>query len=444
MSRPDDTARLAALDHAHLWHPFTQQARWTESPPLIIERAEGCTLIDTNGKRYLDGVASLWTNVHGHRHPKLDAAVREQLDRMAHSTLLGLSHPPAIQLAHRLVDLVPWGLTRVFFSDDGSTATEVALKMAFQFHQQTGDTKRTRFAALSGGYHGDTLGAVSVGSIPIFHQVYRPLLFDAVVLPAPVEPDGDEQDACLAEALALLDEHGPELAALIFEPLVQGAAGMKMHGPGYLKPLLEKAREHGVLLVADEVATGFGRTATLFAMEHVGVAPDLLCVAKGLAAGYLPLAATLTTERIYQAFLGSPDAHRQFFHGHTFTGNPLACAVALASLDLFEEEGVLRRASHLEHHLRILLKGWFRKPGVGSVRQRGVMAGIDLVDPLTGAPYDPSLQMGYKVCQKARERGAILRPLGDTLVINPPLAIQDAELTALVRSAAEAMGDARG
>lgn len=435
---PHDPDRLAALDHAHLWHPFTPHTRWAASPPLIIERAEGCTLIDLDGKRYLDGVSSLWTNVHGHRHPKLDAAVREQLDRVAHSTLLGLSHPPAIELAHRLIDLVPWGLSRVFFSDDGSTATEVALKMAFQYHQQTGSPQRTRFAALADGYHGDTLGAVSVGSIPLFHQVYRPLLFDAVALPAPREPDGDEQDACLQRALALLDEHGDTLAALIFEPLVQGAAGMKMHGPGYLRPVLERAREKGVLLIADEVATGFGRTGALFAMEHVGVAPDLICLAKGLAAGYLPLAATLATESVYEAFLGAPERQRTFFHGHTFTGNPLACAVALASLDLFEEDGVLRRVALLEKHLERLLQGWFRKPGVASVRQRGVMVGIDLVAP-DGTPWPADRAMGHRVCMRARELGAILRPLGDTIVLNPPLAIADAELTELVRIAAEAV-----
>jgi adenosylmethionine-8-amino-7-oxononanoate aminotransferase len=440
MKGPTDTTRLAALDHAHLWHPFTQQARWTKEPPLIIERAEGCTLIDTEGRRYIDGVASLWTNVHGHRHPRIDGAIRAQLDRVAHTTLLGLSHPPAIELAHRLIDLAPWGLSRVFFSDNGSTAAEVALKMAFQYHQQTGAPERTRFAALSDAYHGDTIGAVSVGNIPLFHGIYRPMLFDALALPAPREPDGEEQATCLKGALDLLDAHGHELAALIFEPLVQGAAGMKMHGADYLRPVLERAREKGVLLIADEVATGFGRTATMFAMEHVGVAPDLLCLAKGLAGGYLPLAATLTTERLYEAFLAAPEAHRQFFHGHTFTGNPLACAAALASLDVFEEEGVLRRASHLQKHLALLLKGWFRaKPGISSIRQRGVMAGIDLVDRL-GMPYPVAAGMGHRVCMRARDLGAILRPLGDTIVINPPLAIQDAELTSLVRIASEAVG----
>ncbi|MEZ4322632.1 MAG: adenosylmethionine--8-amino-7-oxononanoate transaminase [Myxococcota bacterium] len=443
MNGPHDTARLAELDHAHLWHPFTQQQRWAARPPVIIARAEGCVLYDTDGKAYIDGVASLWTNVHGHHHPVLDAAVKRQLDRVAHTTMLGLSHPPAIELAHRLIDLVPWGLNRVFYSDNGSTATEVALKIAFQYHQQTGSPERTRFAALTGGYHGDTLGAVSVGRIPLFHQIYKPLLFDAVSLPAPVTPGGPEEAACLEQALALLDAHGHELAAFIFEPLVQGAAGMKMHSPAFLKALCDKAREKGVLLVADEVATGFGRTGSMFAMEQVGITPDLLCVAKGLAAGYLPLAATLTTEAVYEAFLGKPGSQRQFFHGHTFTGNPLACAAALASLDVFEEDGVLQRTLELKKHLSLLLKGWFERTGVGAVRQCGVMVGIDLVKR-NGQPYEPDVEFGHRVCMRAREHGVILRPLGDTLVINPPLAIRDAELTKLVQSAAEAIDAEQG
>lgn len=431
-------SRLAELDHEHVWHPFTQQRRWTSSRPLIIERAEGTRLIDTEGNAYLDGVSSLWTNVHGHRHPRLDAAVREQLERMAHSTFLGLSHPPGIQLAQRLVGVAPWGLKRVFYSDNGSTATEVALKMAFQYQQQVGQTGRTRFAALTGAYHGDTIGAVSVGSIPLFHRIYRPMLFDALALPAPVDPGGEEEAQALEEALRLLDEHGETLAALIVEPLVQGAAGMKMHTRAYLRPLLEKAREKGVLLIADEVAVGFGRTGTLFAMEQVGITPDFLCLAKGLAAGYLPLAATLTTETVYEAFLGEPEAHRQFFHGHTFTANPLACAVALANLDLFEEEDVLERVMDASRHLKALLEGWRGRPGVGGIRQTGILVGIDLVRP-DGTPYPPELQLGHRVCMRARELGAILRPLGDTLVLNPPLSIQDAELTSLVRITSDAI-----
>jgi adenosylmethionine-8-amino-7-oxononanoate aminotransferase len=439
MREPTDPKRLAELDHRHLWHPFTQQARWVSTDPLIIERGKGCELFDVHGNAYIDGVSSLWTNVHGHGHPALDAAVREQLGRLAHSTLLGLSHPPAIELATRLVDLVPWGLDRVFFSDNGSTATEVALKMAFQYHQQTGQTGRTRFAALSDAYHGDTLGAVSVGAIPLFHQVYKPLLFDAIAIPAPRSPGGEDEDACLERGMALLDTHGDELAAFIFEPLVQGAAGMKMHRPRFLRRLAEKARSKGVLLIADEVATGFGRTGSMFATEQVGVAPDFMAVAKGLAAGYLPLAATLTTEAVYTAFLGAPETYKQFFHGHTFTGNPLACAAAIANLDLFETEGVLARAKdvsalmagQLEHHL-------VDTPGVAEVRQRGVMVGIDLVRR-DGTPWPAARQQGHRVVMRARRHGVILRPLGDTVILNPPLAISDAQVAKLIGATAEAV-----
>jgi adenosylmethionine-8-amino-7-oxononanoate aminotransferase len=357
--------------------------------------------------------------------------------------MLGLTHEPGIRLAHRLVNLVPWGLDRVFYSDDGSTAVEAALKMAFQYHQQTGHPERTRFAALRDGYHGDTVGAVSIGSIPLFHEVYRPLLFDAVALPAPRTPGDDEQDACLAQALVLLEEHGASLAALVFEPLVQGAAGMKMHTSRYLKPLLQRARELDVLLVADEVAVGFGRTGTMFAMEQVGVAPDLLCLAKGLSGGYLPLAATLATERVFRAFLGAPGEHRQFFHGHTYTGNPLACAAALASLDLFETEGVIARVGRMEGQLRVLLRGLRRRAGVAAIRHKGVMVGIDLC-AADGAPLDPALRTGHRVAMACRPRGALVRPLGDTLVLNPPLSMEGQDLTDLVRIAGEAIRDVSG
>ncbi len=425
---------LARRDHAHLWHPFTQQQQWVRDEPLIVERAEGCWLIDTEGRRYLDGVSSLWTNVHGHRVPAIDAAVREQLDRVAHTTLLGLSHPQAIELAAELVEIAPPGLTRVFYSDNGSTATEVALKMAFQYQQQVGETRRTRFASLRDAYHGDTLGAVSVGSIDLFHAVYRPLLFDAVALPAPVEPGSAEEAVCLERALVLLDEHGPELACLIVEPLVQGAAGMKMHSPVFLRALFERARALGVLVAVDEVATGFGRTGTMFACEQAGIAPDFLCLAKGLSGGYLPLAATLTREEVYAAFLAEPDRFRQFFHGHTYTGNPLACAAARASLRLFEERRVLQHVQALSEHLGSHLDELAAHPAVSDVRQTGVMVGIDLASEAHGE--------GHRVCMRCREHGLILRPLGNTVVINPPLALSHRELDHLFGALGAALDSA--
>ncbi|MEX2106885.1 MAG: adenosylmethionine--8-amino-7-oxononanoate transaminase, partial [Solirubrobacterales bacterium] len=306
------------LDQDHLWHPFTQQQGWSEEEPLVIERAQGSHVIATDGRRYIDGTASLWCNVHGHRHPVIDRAVHDQLDRVAHSTMLGLSHPGAAELAARLIDIAPPGLSRVFYSDSGSTAAEIAIKIAFQYqHQRGGEhARRTSFVHLRDAYHGDTIGSVSVGGIDLFHATYRPLLFDTHA----AEP-GDAGD--LERILAA---HGDEVAAVIVEPLVQGAAGIIAHPDGYLRSVRQLCDRHGVLLICDEVATGFGRTGTMFACEQEQVAPDLMCLAKGITGGYLPLAATLTTERIYEGFLGAPEEQRTFFHGHTYTGNPLACA----------------------------------------------------------------------------------------------------------------------
>jgi adenosylmethionine---8-amino-7-oxononanoate aminotransferase len=415
----------AQLDRDHLWHPFTQQQGWVEEEPLMIERAEGAQLIDSDGRRYIDGVSSLWCNVHGHRHPGIDAAVREQLDRVAHSTMLGLSHPGAAELAAKLVELAPAGLSRVFYSESGSTATEIALKMAFQYQQQRGGQhrRRTSFVHLREAYHGDTIGSVSVGGIDLFHSTYRPLLFQTHA----AEP-GDAAD--LERILAC---HEEEIAALILEPLVQGAAGMLVHPAGYLREARELCDRYGVLLICDEVATGFGRTGTMFACEQEGVAPDLLCLAKGLTGGYLPLAATLATERIYAGFLGAPEEGRTFFHGHTYTGNPLACAAALASLEAFERERTLERLQPKIALLGELLEGVEAMPEVAEVRRRGTMVGIDLGE------HDPALRLGHQVTLEARKRGAIVRPLGDVVILMPPLAISAAELKRLVEITAAAI-----
>ena len=418
---------LAAADRAYLWHPFTQQRGWEDEEPLIVERAEGTTLVDSDGRRYIDGVSSLWCNVHGHGHPRIDAAVRDQLDRVAHSTLLGLSHRPAIELAQRLVGLAPAGLSRVFYSDSGSTATEIALKMAFQYWKQRG-RHRPRFVALRMAYHGDTIGSVSVGGIDLFHSLYRPLLFDTVK----AEP-GD-----IAQMAALLAEHEGEVAAVIMEPLVQGAAGMLIHPEGYLRAVRELCDRHDVLLILDEVATGFGRTGRMFACEHEEVAPDLLCLAKGLTGGYLPLAATLASERIYNGFLGEFEEFRTFFHGHTYTGNPLACAAALATLEVFEEERTLERLQPKIELLGRLLEPLAAHPSVREVRRRGFMTGIEL----TGFPLEE--RIGHRVTLEARRRGAIIRPLGDVVVLMPPLAISEDDLRRLVTITAEAIDAATG
>jgi adenosylmethionine-8-amino-7-oxononanoate aminotransferase len=419
---------LAADDRRYLWHPFTQQRGWEREEPLVIAEADRCWLIDEHGRRYIDGISSLWCTVHGHRHPALDLAVKDQLDRVAHSTMLGLAHEPAIELARRLVELAPPGLTRVFYSDSGSTAAEIALKMAFQYWQQRGgdDARRTRFISLRGAYHGDTIGSVSVGGIDLFHSMYRPLLFDSLK----AEP-GDA-----ADLERLLEGHGGEVAAVIVEPLVQGAAGMLVHPPGYLRAVRELCDRHAVLLICDEVATGFGRTGRMFACEHEDVAPDLLCLAKGITGGYMPLAATLATEAIYEGFLGEHEEFRTFFHGHTYTGNPLACAAAIANLRLFEQE---RTLEHLQPKIGLL--GQLLEPvealsAVAEVRRRGFMVGIEL----EGFPVEA--RMGHQVTLEARRRGAIIRPLGDVIVLMPPLAIGSAELRQLVEIVGESIGAA--
>jgi adenosylmethionine-8-amino-7-oxononanoate aminotransferase len=421
------SAELAAADRRYLWHPFTQQQSWCEEElPVVIDHAEGTNLYDTDGNVYIDGVSSLWCNVHGHRHPALDAAVRAQLGRVAHSTMLGLSHEAAIELAERLVAIAPPGLDRVFYSDSGSTAVEVALKMAFQWWVQRGEPQRTGFICLENAYHGDTLGAVSVGGIEQFHSLYRPLLFDAWQARA-----GDADHLSV-----LLEQHGDRIAAVILEPLVQGAAGMLMQPPGYLRAVRELCDDHGVLLICDEVATGFGRTGRMFASEHEEVSPDLLCVGKGLTGGYLPLAATITTEPVYAGFLGRSEDLRAFFHGHTYTGNPLACAAGIANLELFEREHTLELlqpkiellARTLAHRIAVL-------PAVTEVRQRGFMVGIEL------AAHGPEERVGHQVTLAARRRGAIIRPLGDVLVLMPPLSISEADLCRLVAITASSIAE---
>ncbi len=421
------TRELADIDKRVLWHPFTQQQGWCEEEPLIIERADGCTLYDTDGNAYLDGVSSLWCNVHGHGHPAIDRAVRAQLERVAHTTMLGLSHPGAIELADRLVALAPPGLARVFYSDNGSTAAEVALKMAFQYWRHRGVEGRDSFICLRDAYHGDTIGSVSVGGMDVFHACFGPLLF----------PTWQAEPGDAAHMDALLREHAGRVAAVIVEPLVQGAAGMLTHPEGYLRDVRALCDEHDVLLICDEVATGFGRTGTMFACEQEGVAPDLMCVAKGLTGGYMPLAATLASERIYEAFLGEHEELRTFFHGHTYSGNPLACAAALATLEVFESERTLDALGpKIELLGKLLDEHVAPQRYVREVRRRGLMVGIEL----GGFPLHA--RMGHQVTLAARRRGVIVRPLGDVVVLMPPLAIAEEELRHLVHATSAAIAEA--
>jgi adenosylmethionine-8-amino-7-oxononanoate aminotransferase len=439
-----DYDTLVRWDREHLWHPFTQMQGFVEEELLIVARGEGPYLYDLQGRRYLDGVSSLWCNVHGHRRPELDQALVAQLENMAHSTLLGLAHPPAIVLARKLAEIAPRGLTKVFYSDDGSTAVEAALKMAYQYWQLKGRREKRRFLKLKEGYHGDTLGAVSVGGIDLFHKTYRPLLFETLTAPAPYCyrcPDqGECREQCLAEMVRLVEEHHEELAAVILEPVMQGAAGMIPQPPGYLAKVREVTRRHGVLLICDEVAVGFGRTGKMFASEQEGVSPDLLCLAKGITGGYLPLSATLATDEVYQAFLGKFEEFKTLFHGHTFTGNPLAAAVSLASLEVFEKERVLENLAAKIELLEARLYEMASHPYVGDVRQRGFMVGIELVaDKQTREPFPVARRTGHRVILEARKLGAILRPLGDVLVLMPPLCITTDELETLCRITSEAI-----
>lgn len=431
-----------ADDKAYLWHPFTQQQVWEQEPQLVIDRAEGCYLIDVDGRRYLDGVASLWVNVHGHGRPEINEAIISQLGKVAHSTFLGLTHEPGVELARRLVALAPGELSRVFFSDTGAAAVEIALKMAFQYWQQCPNPQpgKTKFFSLHRAYHGDTIGALSVGGVEAFHRVYRPLLFPTVKAPSAYcyrchlgKTYPSCGIACLEDVERAVATHARELAAVVIEPLLQGAAGMLVYPPGYTRSVWEIARRHDVLFIADEVATGFGRTGKMFACEHEGVEPDLMALGKGISGGYLPLAATLATERIYRAFLGRIDEGRTFYHGHTYTGNPVACTAALASLDLFERDRTLTRLAPKISQLANGLERCRGLPLVGDVRQCGLIAGIELVgDRASRSAFPVAERVGGHIILEARRRGVILRPLGDVIVLMPPLAISEAELELLL------------
>jgi adenosylmethionine---8-amino-7-oxononanoate aminotransferase len=432
--------KLKQLDHTYLWHPFTQMQEWMAEEPVIISRGDGHYLIDVQGKKYLDGVSSLWCNVHGHRKKEIDAAIKDQLDRIGHSTFLGLSHAPGIQLAEKLIRITPPGLKRVFYSDSGATAVEIALKMAVQYWQLKGATERTLIASLAESYHGDTVGSMSMGYSETFHRYYKSLLFPVLRLTPPHVfryyqrmSDGDALEAALKDAEQKLSENKDRLAALVMEPLMQGAAGMWAQPVEYVRALSEMCRRNGILLILDEVATGFGRTGKMFACEHARAAPDILCLAKGITGGYLPLAATLATEEIFSAFLGEYREYKTFFHGHTYTGNPLGCAAALANLELFERDDIIAKMVPGIRCLAERLREFRTLAHVSDVRQWGYMAGIELVEAKENRKnYPPDRRIGHKVFLEARKRGVLIRPLGDIVILMPPLTISGAELTTLL------------
>ncbi|MDD5007672.1 MAG: adenosylmethionine--8-amino-7-oxononanoate transaminase [Syntrophorhabdaceae bacterium] len=432
--------QLADWDKRYIWHPFTQMQDYADMQPLIIERGEGCYLIDTEGKRYIDGVSSLWVLVHGHGKKELVDAIKKQSEALCHSTLLGLGNVSSTVLAKMLVDIAPRGLEKVFYSDNGSTSVEIALKMAYQYWQQKGEKKRKRFLSFTNGYHGDTIGSVSVGGIDLFHKVYRPLLFKTHKAPSPYcyrcplkLTKEDCGMACVEQFKRVVRQYKDEICAVVIEPLVQGAAGMITQPEGFLSAVWRVAKENNLLFITDEVATGFGRTGTMFACEKESIEPDFLCLAKGVTGGYLPLAATLTTDKVFGGFLGRFDEFKTFFHGHTYTGNPLACAVAIENIKLFKKEQTLKRLKGKIDLLENELGRFYDLPHVGEVRQRGFMVGIELVADLkTKRSYPPQEKIGQKVTWEARRRGVIIRPLGDVIVLMPPLAISEEMLRELV------------
>jgi len=441
------TRQLIDADRRHLWHPFTQMSAWTASDPLVIEAGEGFELIDTEGRRYIDGVSSLWCNVHGHRALAIDRAIREQLDRIAHSTLLGLGQTRSIELAARLVAIAPPGLTRVFYSDSGATAVEIAVKMAYQYWYNRGANRRTKFVALRDSYHGDTVGSVSIGGIELFHGIFHSLLFETFFIPCPhpYRFDGTAEQ-CLRHSVdaleTLLQNRGDEIAAVVVEPRVQGAAGMIVHPAGFLKAVRELTRRYDTLMIADEVATGFGRTGTMFACEQEQVCPDLLCLAKGITGGYLPLAATLATEQIFEAFLGAVAECKTFYHGHTYTGNALACAAAIASLDLFEQNQLIASLPEKIGLIADALRPLGQLEHIGDIRQCGMMVGIEIVrDKRTKESFPFDKTLGAKLCMAMQPKGAILRPLGDCFVLMPAPGMDRATLQRLLDIVVDTVGN---
>ena len=420
---------LSEKNRKYMWNPFTQMKEYLADKPVIIESGDGRRLRDVNGKEYWDGVSSVWLNVHGHRVPELDDAIREQLDKIAHSTLLGMANVPAILLAEKLIEIAPKGLGKVFFSDSGAESVEIALKMAFQYWKNLGIDGKNTFVTMREGYHGDTVGAVSVGAIDVFHQVYAPLLFPSIKVPFPNvyrNPFGDTEevvkDGSLQTVKEVFQQHGDEIAAMIVEPM-QGAGGMVPMPRGYLRELRALCSEFNILLIVDEVATGFGRTGKMFACEHEGVTPDILTVAKGITGGYLPIAATLTTNEIYDSFYADYDEYKTLYHGHSYTGNQLGCAVALANLELFERNQIVAEVERKAEQLAEDLEAFRNLSHVGDVRQRGLMIGIELVaDKRTKQPYPPNERMGVRVARRCRDLGLLLRPLTDVVVFMPPLA----------------------
>lgn len=445
------TSEWQRRDLAHVWHPCSQMKDYEELPPIVVERGEGAWLVDEGGRRYLDAVSSWWTNLHGHGHPRIAAAVARQAAALEHVLFANFTHRPAILLAEALCELLPPALTRVFFADNGSAAVEVALKISFQWHQQAGSPARRRFASLAGAYHGETLGALATGDLDLYSAVFRPLMMDTLRVPGPDCyrcPAGRARGTCAAECFGpmerALEAHGDELCAVIVEPLVQCAAGMRIYPPAYLHKLREATARRGVHLIADEIAVGFGRTGRMFAFEHAGVVPDLVCLSKGITGGFLPLSAVVTGEEIYRAFYADWSENKAFLHSHSYTGNPLACAAALESLALFREEAVLERVGALSRALERLARETLANlEFVGEYRQLGLIGAVELVeDRAARRGFDGRLRAGYRAYRRALKRGVLLRPLGNVLYFMPPYCVTEDELRLMVETARDCAAEA--
>ncbi len=435
-------ADIEKLDREFVWHPFTQMSDWEKERNILIERGEGVYLYDIYGNKYIDGVSSLWVNVHGHNNPELNSALKEQIDKISHSTLLGLANVPSAVLAEKLIEIAPKNLKKVFYSDSGSTSVEIAVKVAFQYFRQKGPAykNKKKIIAATSAYHGDTLGSVSVGGIELFHSIYKPLLFETVRITYPYcyrcpfnlkHPDCGLH--CAKEAEKIIKVHAEESCALIIEPMLQGASGMITMPAGYMKKIERACKDNSVLLILDEVATGFGRTGEMFAAFHEDISPDAMCIAKGITGGYLPMAATLFTQEIYDGFLGNYQDNKTFFHGHTYTGNQLASACAVKSLEMFKKYGLLNKMKPVIARFNELLKDFRQLENVGDIRNIGLTAGIELVkDRDTKEPFEAAERIGHKAVLNARERGVIIRPLGDVIVVMPPLVIDESTLETLM------------
>lgn len=440
---------LEKIDKNYIWHPFTQMKEWFDEDIIIISHGKGNYIYDIDGNKYLDAVSSLWCNLHGHSNRKINEALKKQIDKISHSTFLGLSNIPAILLAHKLIDILPNGLTRIFYSDNGSTAVEVAIKMAFMYWQHKGELNKKKFICLNNSYHGDTLGAVSVGGIPLFHNAFKPLLFSAIKAPSPYCYRCEFNLSyptcnlvCAEKIKTIAEENFNEIAALILEPIVQGAGGIIISPPGYLKRVREICSKYKILLIADEVATGFMRTGRMFAVNHENVNPDIICLSKGLTNGYLPLAVTVTTEDIFSAFLGDYEDFKTFFHGHTFTANQLGCTAALISLNLLLKKEFIKKVKEKISIFEENLKKFNELKHVGDIRQKGLMIGIELVKNKNNKEnFNYSKRIGYKVCKEVRKSGIFLRPLGDVIVIMPPLSISEKEIRYLLDSTFKSIRD---